>query len=70
LVAGERTGQLLILKKGAGSITKETIEIAKVTVPCLGKMSDKVSQEAQFSTSLFEGRRTKGNVSNLTFPSG
>ena len=31
LVAGATTGQLLILKKGAVSIVKETIEIAKVT---------------------------------------
>src|SRR5262245_2518302 len=31
LAAGEKTGQLLILKKGSVSITKEKIEIAKVT---------------------------------------
>jgi CRP/FNR family cyclic AMP-dependent transcriptional regulator len=31
LTAGEKTGQLLILKQGAVSITKESVEIAKVT---------------------------------------
>jgi CRP-like cAMP-binding protein len=33
LTAGSRTGQLLILKKGAVAIVKETIEIAKVAEP-------------------------------------
>jgi CRP-like cAMP-binding protein len=33
LSAGSRTGQLLILKKGAVSISKEAIEIAKVAEP-------------------------------------
>jgi CRP/FNR family cyclic AMP-dependent transcriptional regulator len=33
LTAGSRTGQLLILKKGAVSISKEAIEIAKVAEP-------------------------------------
>ena len=33
LTAGSRTGQLLILKKGAVAIVKENIEIAKVAEP-------------------------------------
>jgi CRP-like cAMP-binding protein len=33
LTAGSRTGQLLILKEGAVSISKEAIEIAKVAEP-------------------------------------
>jgi len=33
LVAGSRTGRLLILKKGAVTIVKEAIEIAKVAEP-------------------------------------
>lgn len=33
LTAGSRTGQLLILKKGAVSISKDAIEIAKVAEP-------------------------------------
>ena len=33
LIAGSRTGRLLILKKGAVAIIKETIEIAKVAEP-------------------------------------
>ena len=33
LVAGSRTGRLLILKKGAVTIAKEAIEIAKVAEP-------------------------------------
>jgi len=33
LTAGSRTGQLLILKKGAVSISKEAIEIARVAEP-------------------------------------
>jgi CRP-like cAMP-binding protein len=33
LTAGSRTGQLFILKKGAVSISKEAIEIAKVAEP-------------------------------------
>jgi CRP/FNR family cyclic AMP-dependent transcriptional regulator len=33
LTAGSRTGRLLILKKGAVSISKEAIEIAKVAEP-------------------------------------
>jgi CRP/FNR family transcriptional regulator, cyclic AMP receptor protein len=33
LTAGSRTGRLLILKKGAVAVVKETIEIAKVSEP-------------------------------------
>jgi CRP-like cAMP-binding protein len=46
LVAGEKTGQLLILKKGAVSITKETVEIAKVTEvgSVLGELSALLEQ--------------------------
>jgi hypothetical protein len=33
LTAGSRTGRLLILKKGAVAIVKETIEIARVSEP-------------------------------------
>ncbi len=33
LAAGSRTGRLLILKKGAVTIVKETVKIAKVTEP-------------------------------------
>src|SRR5580692_2486146 len=33
LTAGSRTGRLLILKKGAVVVVKETIEIAKVAEP-------------------------------------
>ena len=33
LTAGSRTGRLLILKKGAVAVVKETIEIAKVVEP-------------------------------------
>ena len=33
LTAGSRTGRLLILKKGAVAVTKESIEIAKVAEP-------------------------------------
>lgn len=46
LAAGERTGQLLILKKGAVSIIKETIEIAKVTEAgaVLGELSALLDQ--------------------------
>ena len=46
LVAGATTGQLLILKKGAVSIVKETIEIAKVTEvgAVLGELSALLDQ--------------------------
>ena len=46
LTAGEKTGQLLILKKGAVSITKETVEIAKVTEvgSVLGELSALLEQ--------------------------
>jgi CRP/FNR family cyclic AMP-dependent transcriptional regulator len=46
LAAGARTGQLLILKKGAVSIVKETIEIAKVTEvgAVLGELSALLDQ--------------------------
>ena len=46
LAAGATTGQLLILKKGAVSIVKETIEIAKVTEvgAILGELSALLDQ--------------------------
>src|SRR3954452_22088089 len=46
LAAGATTGQLLILKKGAVSIVKETIEIAKVTEvgAVLGELSALLNQ--------------------------
>jgi CRP/FNR family transcriptional regulator, cyclic AMP receptor protein len=46
LAAGATTGQLLILKKGAVSIVKETIEIAKVTEvgAVLGELSALLDQ--------------------------
>ena len=46
MAAGARTGQLLILKKGAVSIVKETIEIAKVTEvgAVLGELSALLDQ--------------------------
>jgi CRP/FNR family cyclic AMP-dependent transcriptional regulator len=46
LAAGATTGQLLILKKGAVSIIKETIEIAKVTEvgAVLGELSALLDQ--------------------------
>jgi CRP/FNR family cyclic AMP-dependent transcriptional regulator len=46
LAAGSTTGQLLILKKGAVSITKDTVEIAKVTEvgAVLGELSALLGQ--------------------------
>ena len=46
LAAGARTGQLLILKKGAVSIVRETVEIAKVTEvgAVLGELSALLEQ--------------------------
>ena len=46
LVAGERTGRLLILRKGAVSITKDAIEIARVTEvgSVLGELSALLDQ--------------------------
>ena len=46
LASGSRTGRLLILKKGAVTIIKETINIAKVTEPgaVLGELSALLDQ--------------------------
>src|SRR5215510_10760277 len=46
LAAGSRSGRLLILKKGAVAIVKETIEIAKVAEPgaVLGELSALLDQ--------------------------
>ena len=46
LASGSRTGRLLILKKGAVTIIKETITIAKVTEPgaVLGELSALLDQ--------------------------
>ena len=46
LTAGSRTGQLLILKKGAVSISKEAVEIARVAEPgtVFGELSALLNQ--------------------------
>ena len=44
LTTGSRTGQLLILKKGAVSISKEAVEIAKVAEPGAGEISALLDQ--------------------------
>jgi CRP/FNR family transcriptional regulator, cyclic AMP receptor protein len=46
LTAGSRTGRLLILKKGAVAVIKETIEIAKVAEPgaVFGELSTLLDQ--------------------------
>ena len=56
LAAGATTGQLLILKKGAVSIVKETIEIAKVTEAgaVLGELSALLDQPHEADVFVLE----------------
>ena len=60
LTAGSKTGRLLILKKGAVAIVKETIEIAKVSEPgaVFGELSALLS-------AAYSGRACLGDLAVL-----